>query len=160
MELYKFKETLLEFLSDVTHIPETGKCWFLDKPDNRLESKARFNAPNRFKVLSPYVLVKIETSSKVPDRPMPTREEGDTSTIEKPKEEIYHCIMRFRIYTKEHCYSISATWLNYTAQYLGCIASTRTPRTGEDWTRGNDLPDGHFCRETWEHIKNAIITLK
>jgi len=153
MELHRFKETLLEFLSDVTHVSEESKRWFLDKPD----AKGRFKAPQGFKVLSPYVLVKVETSSKVPDGPKPTREEGDTSVIEKPKEEIYHCIVRFRIYTNEHCYSISATWLDYTAQYLGCTASARTPRAGEQWTRGNDLPDGYFCRETWNHIKNAMF---
>jgi len=70
MELSKFKETLLEFLSDVTMIPEKSKNWFLDKPD----AKEPFNAPNGFRVLSQYVLVQIETASKVPDRPM--TEEG------------------------------------------------------------------------------------
>jgi len=54
--------------------------------------------------------------------------------------------------TAEHRYSISAT-----PTYLGCIASTTRERPGENWTRGNDLPDGPFCRETWESIKNRII---
>jgi hypothetical protein len=54
--------------------------------------------------------------------------------------------------TDNHRYSISATpW------YLGCIASTTFYRPGEDWTRGNDLPDGPFRYETWLHIKDAII---
>jgi len=56
------------------------------------------------------------------------------------------------IYTKQHSYSISAT-----PTYLGCIASTMFYRPGENWTRGNDLPDGKFSRETWEAIKDAII---
>jgi hypothetical protein len=56
------------------------------------------------------------------------------------------------ICTAEHRYSISAH-----PTYLGCIASATRERPGEDWTRGNDLPDGPFCRETWEKIKNAII---
>jgi hypothetical protein len=54
--------------------------------------------------------------------------------------------------TDNHRYSISATpW------YLGCIASTTFYRPGEDWTRGNDLPDGPFRYETWLHIKDAIL---
>jgi hypothetical protein len=56
------------------------------------------------------------------------------------------------IYTVRHSYSISAT-----PTYLGCIASTMFYRPGENWTRGNDLPDGKFCRETWEDIKDAIV---
>jgi len=59
---------------------------------------------------------------------------------------------RIRIYTNYHVFSIIVK-----KTYLGCQASTRKPRAGEDWTRGNDLPDGKFTRETWEKIKNAII---
>ena len=57
------------------------------------------------------------------------------------------------ICTAEHRYSISAT-----PTYLGCIASATRQRPGEDWTRGNDLPDGPFSRETWESIKDRIIS--
>lgn len=58
----------------------------------------------------------------------------------------------YLICTEEHSYSISAN-----ATYLGCIASARRCRAGENWTRGNDLPDGPFDRSTWEAIKDAII---
>jgi len=150
MELYRFKETLLEFLGDVTRISDKSKYWFLGKP----EAKELSNAPKGYKVLSPYVLVKVETASKVPDIPKPEREE---ETVEEVKEEVYHCIVRFKIYTEAHCFHISATWKDYTAQYLGCIANTRQSRVGEDWFRGSDLPDGYFCRETWECIKNAML---
>jgi hypothetical protein len=60
--------------------------------------------------------------------------------------------INYTIYTATHSYSISAK-----PTYLGCIASATFCRPGEDWTRGNDLPDGKFCRETWENIKDAII---
>ena len=60
--------------------------------------------------------------------------------------------VNYVIYTARHSYSISAT-----PTYLGCIASTTYYRPGENWTRGNDLPDGKFSRETWEAIKDAII---
>jgi len=137
----------------------------LDKPD----AKEPFNAPNGYKVLSPYVLVKIQYSTREPERPKAEREEGQTSepicekgywdTVEQRciEEEIFHCVITFRIYTETHRYSISSTWKENHAQYLGCIASTRGFRVGEDWTRDSDLPDGYFCRETWERIKNAIF---
>ena len=60
--------------------------------------------------------------------------------------------VNYIICTAEHRYAISAT-----PTYLGCIASATRQRPGENWTRGNDLPDGSFCRETWESIKNRII---
>jgi hypothetical protein len=60
--------------------------------------------------------------------------------------------VNYIIYTKNHSYSISAT-----PTYLGCIASTMFYRPGENWTRGNDLPDGKFNRSTWEYIKDAIV---
>lgn len=58
------------------------------------------------------------------------------------------------IYTDRHRYSISAS----TKNYLGCIAQTRKPRAGEDHTRGNDLPDGKFNRDTWDRIIRAIVS--
>ena len=57
-----------------------------------------------------------------------------------------------RIFTKDYVYQIGAK-----ETYLGCISSNRKERAGEWWTRGSDLPDGKFNRETWEKIKNAII---
>lgn len=42
--------------------------------------------------------------------------------------------------------------------YLGCTVLTRKPRAGEDWNRGRDLSDGKYCYETWQEIKNDIIT--
>ena len=42
--------------------------------------------------------------------------------------------------------------------YLGCTVIARKSRAGEDWVRGNDLADGKYCKETWEKIKNNIIS--
>jgi hypothetical protein len=41
--------------------------------------------------------------------------------------------------------------------YLGCTASTRKPRAGEDWPRGNDLADGPLSEETWHSILADIV---
>ena len=41
--------------------------------------------------------------------------------------------------------------------YLGCQAQVRKPIAGEDWTRGNDLPDGSYSEETWQAIMKGII---
>jgi hypothetical protein len=62
---------------------------------------------------------------------------------------------RFKIYTSEHSYCIVAIESKRT--YLGCIATTRKPRAGEEHYRGNDLPDGKLTRKTWDAIKTAII---
>jgi hypothetical protein len=61
-------------------------------------------------------------------------------------------LLRIKIYTRSNQYSITAH-----SDYLGCTVVTRKPRAGETWNRGNDLPDGKFCRETWDRIKNAIV---
>jgi hypothetical protein len=42
--------------------------------------------------------------------------------------------------------------------YLGCVASARKPRAGEDWTRGNDLADGELNPETWHRILADIVS--
>ena len=36
--------------------------------------------------------------------------------------------------------------------YIGATASSRAPNPGETWTRGNDLADGPYCRETWDRV--------
>lgn len=61
------------------------------------------------------------------------------------------------LFTSDHKYSIRARRPNDNDGYLGCGASTRTPRTGEDWSRGNDLPDGPYNEKTWQEILNGII---
>lgn len=64
------------------------------------------------------------------------------------------------IYTKENKYCIVARYPEETADginYLGCTVTSRKPRAGEDWNRGNDLPDGKYNKETWDKIKDAIL---
>jgi len=158
MELHQFKEILLGFLEDITNIPGGSKAWFFDED----KQPQLFDAPQRFKVLSPYVLVRVTTASKVPDRPNPEPEvkEGSDCAFavpEEPKEEIYMCRIKFKIYTEANIYYITSVWLDYHANYFGCQVNSRTSRVGEDWTRGNDLSDGYFCRKTWEKIKSDII---
>ena len=65
-------------------------------------------------------------------------------------------IFKFKIYTENYLYHITAIE-NEEKDYLGCVSSTRKPSGGEDWTRGNDLPDGPFTYETWQKIKDGII---
>ena len=54
--------------------------------------------------------------------------------------------------TAMHTYAIV-----FSHTYLGCVASSRTERAGENWTRGSDLPDGTFSRETFDKIMQAIV---
>jgi len=64
---------------------------------------------------------------------------------------------QFCFYTDEHKYSITAIDREGDKGYLGCTASTRKARAGEDWTRGNDLPDGPFNKKTWDKIILGIL---
>jgi hypothetical protein len=63
----------------------------------------------------------------------------------------------FCIYTQEHKYAIVAIDRPKDDGYLGCQVSCRKARAGEDWVRGNDLPDGPFTKNTWETIIYAIV---
>ena len=64
---------------------------------------------------------------------------------------------KFCFYTHEHKYTIVAHDRENDEGYLGCTASTRRPRAGEDWNRGNDLPDGPFNKKTWNRIILGIL---
>jgi hypothetical protein len=60
-------------------------------------------------------------------------------------------------YTDEYKYRIVAIDRPDDDGYLGCGVSARKARPGEDWRRGNDLPDGTLNEESWLRILNAII---
>jgi hypothetical protein len=63
-----------------------------------------------------------------------------------------------RLYTNDHFYSISGyKSLEGNGGYLGCIASTRKNRVGEDWNRGSDLPDGKYSKKTFDAIVRGIV---
>ena len=61
-------------------------------------------------------------------------------------------IFDIAIYTSDYKYRIVAK-----KNYLGCTATTRRARPGEDWNRGSDLPDGDFSRDTLINILGAIV---
>ncbi len=63
-----------------------------------------------------------------------------------------------RLFTNNHCYSISGYKpIKGSGGYLGCIVSTRKNRVGEDWNRGNDLPDGKYSKKTFDAIVRRIV---
>lgn len=63
-------------------------------------------------------------------------------------------------YTEEHQYVIKAIerFDGDKKSYLGCQVGARKSRAGEDWVRGNDLPDGEFNKKTWDRIIYAIVS--
>lgn len=68
---------------------------------------------------------------------------------------------KIHLYTENHVYNIMAcesTTKGKYHSYLGCTVSSRKPRAGETWTRGNDLTDGNLTLDTWNKIKNDIIS--
>lgn len=63
-----------------------------------------------------------------------------------------------KMYTDNNRYSIVCRLDEDGAPfYLGCQATSRKERPGEEWKRGNDLPDGPFSEKTWKTIVNAIL---
>jgi len=71
-----------------------------------------------------------------------------------PNEYDFHAYL----YTATNRYSITATFRgDNNKNYLGCTASSRKSRAGEDWTRGNDLPDGDLSERTWQRILAGIV---
>lgn len=64
---------------------------------------------------------------------------------------------RARIFTASNSYLISAIERKEGRSYLGCIAQSTRSRPGEDWLRGNDLPDGSLSPKTWEAILAGIV---
>jgi hypothetical protein len=67
-------------------------------------------------------------------------------------------VKEFFFYTDEHRYRIYAVDRKDDAGYLGCQVLTRKMRPGEDWFRGNDLPDGPFIQSTWDNIMVRIVS--
>jgi len=68
--------------------------------------------------------------------------------------------IRVKIFTKDHCYTIVAILPSEKRLegYFGTYANCRKARAGEDWTRGSDLPDGEYKRETWERFIAAMVS--
>lgn len=81
--------------------------------------------------------------------------------------------LRLRLYTDNQCYTITANDpmklvapgggfaegdYGFDKGYLGCIATCRKPRAGEDWNRGSDLADGPLTEETWHRILGDIVS--
>jgi len=64
---------------------------------------------------------------------------------------------KISFYTDNNKYTITAIERGNEDGYLSCEVSARKPRAGEEWKRGNDLPDGLFTSKTLEQIKNGII---
>lgn len=68
-------------------------------------------------------------------------------------------IVTCRIYTNTNRYTITALIdFDDNRSYLGCTATGRKPRAGEDWNRGNDLHDGSFSKDTFDQIIYDILS--
>lgn len=70
-----------------------------------------------------------------------------------PQDNPYY---RIQIFTFTNRYTIFAIERS-DGGYLGCGSSSRKSRPGEDWIRGNDLPDGKLTKDTWNNILHGII---
>ena len=74
------------------------------------------------------------------------------------KEYVNDGKIKISLYTDINHYIITACCSKgEDYSYLGCIVNARKPRAGEDWVRGNDLPDGRFSVDVWRSILRAIV---
>ena len=88
---------------------------------------------------------------------------GNVSTTDRvciperwPSEKDGETRGKYVIATSRNTYFITAIERD-DCGYLGCVATSREARAGEDWLRGNDLPDGDMSEETWHRIKDGIL---
>lgn len=77
--------------------------------------------------------------------------------VTDPDKEVGRTTWRFCLYTDNNRYVFRATE-SPESDYLGCIASSRKPRAGEDWNRGRDLMDGPLTEQTWRKILADIVS--
>lgn len=71
--------------------------------------------------------------------------------------------VRVEIATSDYIYSISARLpeeKDSDRGYLGCTCNARKSRFGETWTRGNDLHDGIYSKDTWHQILGDIVSME
>ncbi len=135
MTLAELRKLLTEWLSNIkTWWPETGQKW-----DHYILSDEHYRD---------YLF---------PDRP----DDGDYGL----RDDVLHVVL----FTSDHRYHISArlprdkqVGMHSKPQeaddgYLGCTASTRKPRAGETWDRGNDLLGGSLTKETFDAIIRKIV---
>ena len=67
--------------------------------------------------------------------------------------------VRLNLYTHNHRYAISAVQAKGKhPSYLGCISYNRSPHAGEKHIRSADLHDGRLTKETWNYIKDDILS--
>lgn len=69
---------------------------------------------------------------------------------------------RIRLYSQTSYYTIVVHPRDGEKElwYLGGFANARAPRAGEEHTRGNDIPDGKYTKETFDDIIQSILSLE
>lgn len=128
--------------------------------DPKKHGKEMFEAENNCRLLKWEDLMKNPWDSDLGMKLKKLARYGNVDSmmlIYKPQDSDKNWI-KVNFFTNEHIYSISVHWKNTMKEsYLGCTVSTRKPRPGETWSRGNDLPDGKYNDETWNKILRGII---
>lgn len=80
--------------------------------------------------------------------PEPTNKDG----LSNRRFRIYIYIGDVRFSIAAHIYE-----RDFKKDYLGATATITKFKRGEDWTRGNDLPDGEFSKATFDSIIRGIL---
>jgi hypothetical protein len=74
--------------------------------------------------------------------------------VEASESEKY---FRASFFTAANEYHILGIEKRQGRSYLGCVGRSRYARPGEDWHRGNDLPDGYLSERTWHEILAGVV---
>ncbi len=77
--------------------------------------------------------------------------------VERDESRPFSNTVTIRLHTDNNTYQIHAVE-KQGGGYLGCGATSRKARAGEDWLRGNDRHDGPLTRETWIGILTSIVS--
>ncbi len=80
---------------------------------------------------------------------------GLTQKVGSPKP--IDATFRVYLFVGDNRYNLSVTIRENNHNYLGATLTTTRYRVGEDWTRGADLADGDFCKETFDRIIKDIL---
>jgi len=67
---------------------------------------------------------------------------------------------RIAVFLGDNRYVFSVTIREDGKNYLGGSSTTTKYVVGEDWNRGNDLPDGEFSKEVFDSIIKAILSIE
>lgn len=143
-----------EVKSDKTASEQLKRNSSISNQEYNEELRLRLGERNRGEVISYENLKEIAPEFSLWIKDIVRYGNVDSQVLMFRTEKGFTCLL----HTNEHCYSISGyTPSRNSNGYLGCTVTTRKKRVGEDWNRGNDLPDGKYDKRTFDKIVRSMV---